>query len=305
MTRPYITGAAARVLAALKLHSTSAAIAKFCGLSERSTRKILHKYVGRGWVLQTKSTRGRGNEYRRKGASEVTTPTIKTWQERAGTFKETFLGHGAMAHFGKEVQAEIDELRAALELARVKTYCVSISDIAVERDALRAELDRLKKQEPAKLVWVFDPATGGSVQIPLYLAAGAQPDTKELAELRADAERYAAKRKEIFLTNMRMQVSGPRSTEEEFNANYDANCDKAIKGYVTDHRGVLAFNAKMVEPTHCRSDERCQYAIDHGAEGLGHCPAGKCCPTRRFTSSACGRRLRNCARRRPGRPGVN
>lgn len=26
----------------------------------------------------------------------------------------------------------------------------------------------------------------------------------------------------------------------------------------------------------CRSDGRCQYAIDHGAEGLGCCPAGKC-----------------------------
>lgn len=26
----------------------------------------------------------------------------------------------------------------------------------------------------------------------------------------------------------------------------------------------------------CRNDGRCQYAIDHGAEGLGHCPKGKC-----------------------------
>ena len=26
----------------------------------------------------------------------------------------------------------------------------------------------------------------------------------------------------------------------------------------------------------CRNDGRCQYAIDHGAEDLGHCPAGKC-----------------------------
>ena len=34
------------------------------------------------------------------------------------------------------------------------------------------------------------------------------------------------------------------------------------------------------EPPHpdypCRHDGRCQYAIDHGAEGLGHCPRGKC-----------------------------
>lgn len=26
----------------------------------------------------------------------------------------------------------------------------------------------------------------------------------------------------------------------------------------------------------CRSDGRCQYAIDNGAEGYGHCPTGKC-----------------------------
>jgi len=26
----------------------------------------------------------------------------------------------------------------------------------------------------------------------------------------------------------------------------------------------------------CRDDGRCQYAIDHGAEGLGHCLEGKC-----------------------------
>ena len=26
----------------------------------------------------------------------------------------------------------------------------------------------------------------------------------------------------------------------------------------------------------CRSDGRCQYAIDHGAEREGHCPTGKC-----------------------------
>lgn len=30
-------------------------------------------------------------------------------------------------------------------------------------------------------------------------------------------------------------------------------------------------------PVACRNDGRCQYAIDHGAEGLGACPPGKCC----------------------------
>ena len=33
--------------------------------------------------------------------------------------------------------------------------------------------------------------------------------------------------------------------------------------------------AQQAEPV-CRSDGRCQYAIDSGAEGLGHCPKGKC-----------------------------
>jgi len=38
-----------------------------------------------------------------------------------------------------------------------------------------------------------------------------------------------------------------------------------------------ALKAWLGEPQPCRSDGRCQYAIDHGAEGLGHCPVGKCC----------------------------
>ena len=38
-----------------------------------------------------------------------------------------------------------------------------------------------------------------------------------------------------------------------------------------------AAEAKRRDPNYpCRSDGRCQYAIDHGAEGMGHCPAGKC-----------------------------
>ncbi len=33
----------------------------------------------------------------------------------------------------------------------------------------------------------------------------------------------------------------------------------------------------LCEKEPCRDDGRCQYAIDHGAEGLGHCQEGKCC----------------------------
>ena len=41
-----------------------------------------------------------------------------------------------------------------------------------------------------------------------------------------------------------------------------------------------ALKAWLGEPLLCREDGRCQYAIDHGAEGMGHCPEGKCCMSR-------------------------
>ena len=48
---------------------------------------------------------------------------------------------------------------------------------------------------------------------------------------------------------------------------------------ITALRAALAAQP-AVPPPHvdypCRTDGRCQYAIDSGAEGLGHCPAGKC-----------------------------
>ena len=41
-----------------------------------------------------------------------------------------------------------------------------------------------------------------------------------------------------------------------------------------------ALKVWLGEPLLCREDGRCQYAIDHGAEGMGHCPEGKCCMPR-------------------------
>lgn len=39
-----------------------------------------------------------------------------------------------------------------------------------------------------------------------------------------------------------------------------------------------AIKERLAQPeSECRDDGRCQYAIDHGAEGVGHCPQGKCC----------------------------
>ncbi len=37
----------------------------------------------------------------------------------------------------------------------------------------------------------------------------------------------------------------------------------------------------------CRADGRCQYAIDHGAEGLGACPVGECCQQREVELKSC------------------
>jgi hypothetical protein len=39
---------------------------------------------------------------------------------------------------------------------------------------------------------------------------------------------------------------------------------------------LARVNARLAEQQ-CRPDGRCQYAIDSGAEGAGHCPPGKCC----------------------------
>ena len=47
---------------------------------------------------------------------------------------------------------------------------------------------------------------------------------------------------------------------------------KALAATTTDLDGLI-----LCEKEPCRDDGRCQYAIDHGAEGLGHCPEGKCC----------------------------
>jgi hypothetical protein len=44
--------------------------------------------------------------------------------------------------------------------------------------------------------------------------------------------------------------------------------------------------SKQHTAAQCRTDGRCQYAIDHGAEGLGHCPQGRCCMPGQFLIDA-------------------
>ena len=45
----------------------------------------------------------------------------------------------------------------------------------------------------------------------------------------------------------------------------------SCEGVITALRRALEQPAQQ-----CRTDGRCQYAIDSGAEGMGHCPEGKC-----------------------------
>jgi hypothetical protein len=70
-------------------------------------------------------------------------------------------------------------------------------------------------------------------------------DRKELKQMREAAARYDARRKAIFLTRMRLQVSGPRQTEAEFNAEYDTASEMNIAGFVTYNRGVWVKDKAM------------------------------------------------------------
>lgn len=44
----------------------------------------------------------------------------------------------------------------------------------------------------------------------------------------------------------------------------------------------------------CRNDGRCQYAIDHGAEDLGHCPPNKCVMPDTEAPSKCAKPSLSC-----------
>jgi len=82
----------------------------------------------------------------------------------------------------------------------LKSSDAQMDAMQAEIDELRAELDRLKKQEPHTYIddkgdtidkddvaWFHEEHY---TAIPLYLTAGAQPDAKELEELRADTDRF-------------------------------------------------------------------------------------------------------------------
>lgn len=72
---------------------------------------------------------------------------------------------------------------------------------------------------------------------------------------------------------------------EGIDASYWLRCDKRTgyeNGRTADYwtgwksRAMHDAAPKVEAKPVCRDDGRCQYAIDSGAEGLGHCPKGKC-----------------------------
>ena len=55
-----------------------------------------------------------------------------------------------------------------------------------------------------------------------------------------------------------------------------AEPDNELPDKALDYLKRNGLTGSILRDAFCRSDDRCQYAIDHGAEGLGHCPRGKC-----------------------------
>jgi hypothetical protein len=57
---------------------------------------------------------------------------------------------------------------------------------------------------------------------------------------------------------------------------YDPFKELMRRAYWMGVEQALAAQPPAEPAALCRQDGRCQYAIDHGAEGMGHCPVGKC-----------------------------
>lgn len=91
-----------------------------------------------------------------------------------------------------------------------------------------------------------------------------------MADVLREANRIIAK----YFPDDPANACRAQSAVQEILAQQPAQGDK-VPGYF--QTGVLTTPAKPAQgEAVCRKDGRCQYAIDHGAEGLGHCPKGKC-----------------------------
>lgn len=144
---------------------------------------------------------------------------------------------GAMVNKIDELRAENERLSMGLDDSldcKNGAGPTALGRVIAERDALRAELDGLKKQEPVAWRWVWKskphdiegwcytntPPNHPELQEiePLHRTAGAQP---ELEELRADAERYrwlADSEFEIFGSPHMVEYTG----KQELDAAIDA-----------------------------------------------------------------------------------
>lgn len=84
------------------------------------------------------------------------------------------------------------------------------------------------------------------------------------------------KTKQLALEALETAKNGLLWFVDSFPASQSGSDDEAIAEIDKAIAALEADIAQPVQPGTCRSDGRCQYAIDHGAEDLGHCPVGKC-----------------------------
>ena len=71
---------------------------------------------------------------------------------------------------------------------------------------------------------------------------------------------------------------------DDFGNVFPLGANKGAASWMDEHKRnwkPLSLAASPAQPAAhvdypCRTDGRCQYAIESGAEGMGHCPKGKC-----------------------------
>lgn len=75
-----------------------------------------------------------------------------------------------------------------------------------------------------------------------------------------------------------MKLVPVEPTEEMLKAMDECSKEGYDERLYAGHAASVYMAAVDASPAQeqCRTDGRCQYAIDSGAEGMGHCPKGKC-----------------------------
>jgi hypothetical protein len=161
-------------------------------------------------------------------------------------------------------------------LERLRFFC-SLSMPGQDWLDVEPFFDDLEKEQAEARTTIIKRLPDGSVEVvestrtvsvypaPQQAEPVPHPDTVRLAYL------YSGKQtKSNLLVDAAMRLlNGESLTLEEARA----AIDDAMKSPL---EVALDQQAQTVREPICRTGGRCQYAIDHGAEGLGHCPAGKC-----------------------------